>query len=51
MLDRFDDKFIITGYIEEGTTSPRAAEFNQRLVAEGVLGQREKSKKFRNSRA
>lgn len=38
VLDCFNDEFIIAGHIEEGTTSPRVAEFNQRLIAEGVLG-------------
>lgn len=42
MLDRFNDEFIVTGHIEEGTTGPRAAEFNQWLTAEGVLGPRKK---------
>lgn len=51
MLDRFNDEFVITGYVEEGATGPRVAEFNQWLTAEGVLGPREKSKEFRNSRA
>lgn len=37
MLDRFDDEFIVTGHVEEGTTSPRAAEFNQWFIAKGVL--------------
>lgn len=40
MLDRFNDEFIVTGHVEEGTTSSRVAELNQRLTAEGVLGPR-----------
>ena len=43
VLDSFNDEFVITGHVEEGTTSPRIAEFNQRLTAEGVLGPREKT--------
>lgn len=42
MLDCFYDEFVIAGHIEEGTTSPRVAEFNQRFIAEGVLGPKEK---------
>lgn len=42
MLDCFNDEFVVAGDVEEGTTSPRAAEFNQRLAAEGVLGRGEK---------
>lgn len=42
MLDCFNDEFVIAGHVEEGTTSPRAAEFNQWLTAEGILGSREK---------
>lgn len=50
MLDRFDDEFVVTGYVEEGATGPRVAELNQRLTAEGVLRPGEKSEKFRNTR-
>lgn len=50
MLDRFDDEFVVTGYVEEGATGPRVAQLNQRLTAEGVLGPGEKSEKFRNTR-
>lgn len=41
MLDCFNDEFVITGHIEQGTTSPRAAEFNQGLTAQGALGPKE----------
>lgn len=37
MLDCLNDEFIITGHIEEGTTSSRVGEFNQWLTAKGVL--------------
>lgn len=36
MLDGLNDEFIITGHIEEGTTSSRIGEFNQWLTAKGV---------------
>lgn len=42
MLNCFNDEFVVAGHIEEGATSPGAAEFNQWLTAEGVLGPREK---------
>ena len=42
MLDCFYDEFVIAGHVEEGTTSPRVAEFNQWFIAEGVLGPKEK---------
>lgn len=51
MLDCFYDEFIITGHIEEGTTSPRVAEFNQRFIAEGVLGPKEKRARGSDTRA
>ena len=41
MLDGLNDEFIITGHIEEGTTSSRIGEFNQWLTAKGVLKMRE----------
>lgn len=41
MLDCLNDELIITGHIEEGTTSPRVGEFNQWLAAKGVLKIRE----------
>lgn len=37
MLDCLNDELIITGHIEEGTTSSRVGEFNQWLTAKGVL--------------
>lgn len=36
MLDSLNDEFIITGHIEEGTTSSRIGEFNQWLTTKGV---------------
>lgn len=41
MLDSLNDEFIITGHIEEGTTSSRIGEFNQWLTTKGVLKMRE----------
>lgn len=41
MLDCLNDELIITGHIEEGTTSSRVGEFNQWFTAKGVLKIRE----------
>lgn len=36
-----DDEFIVAGDIEEGATGPRIGEFDQWLVAQGILRRQE----------
>lgn len=44
MHDGFDDELVVAGDVEEGAAGPGVGQLDQGLVAQGILGGKEREK-------